>query len=375
MKTELQTTIVDSFEELDGWADQWDELAQQMPQKLAVLSHAWIRSFLQHRMGTSERWICVIAQRDGELVGVLPLVVQNRQAGPIPIVVLSTPFDWHTISSDCTVRLGHEQTVIPALIREGLRHVPQAVWLEMRRLPVDSPTLQIDFTDTGLPLEQQEDGPGAIYPTVGDFDTYFEGLSGSFRRKLRRAVRGLTQESGNEPRLEVVTENPQERFEALLDLEASGWKGDRGSAIKCSDSLAAFYRDLVNNLARRGWLELYLLTCGSSLLAGSLGVRIADAVTLAKTSYDESFRKHSPGNVARLEIIRRAFHDDDISYLDGLSLASYHGNWNVGARSYKHLWVFRPGLKGNLLGRIPHRLRNWARTQNWLRRLLRKAEK
>jgi len=369
---DFSITVAGSFEDLEPWADQWNELALTMPQRLAVLSHAWISAYFRHRVAKGERWFCVIAHADDKLLGVLPLVVKKRKVLGIPVWVLAAPFDWHTISADCAVRQGQEAAVIPAMIRKAFAHVPEASWLELMRLPESSPTLMHAAAAPQTRVLVEKDAPGSIFPTQGDFDAYFAGLSGDFRRKLRRGIRRLEKDCGAELELRVVSRNWQADFERLLDLEAAGWKGDRGSAIRGSATLVDFYRDLAVRLADKGWLELYFLECGPQLLAAQLGVCFAKSSLLLKTCYNEQFRRYSPGIMSRYFILRRAFSMADIARLDAMTRADFHLPWNPDSCEYYHLYVYPSGWRSTLIGRWPRAIRGWGRKQRWLRRLLKR---
>jgi CelD/BcsL family acetyltransferase involved in cellulose biosynthesis len=369
---DFSITVAGSFEDLEPWADQWNELALTMPQRLAVLSHAWMSAYFRHRVAKDEQWFCVLAHADDKLLGVLPLIVRRRKVLSVSVCVLATPFDWHTISADCAVRQGQEAAVIPAMIHTAFEHVPQARWLEFKRLPESSPTLMHAAAVPRASVLAENDAPGSVFPTQGDFDAYFASLGGNARKNLRRWTNRLQREFTVEPQLRIVSHNWQTDFERLLDLEAAGWKGERGSAIRRSAKLVDFYRDLAGRLADKGWLELCCLECGSQLLAAMLCIRFGCSITVMKTCYDEQYRRHSPGNVALFQAIRRAFGIQSVDKVDAMTRADFHLHWNPDSCEYYHLYVYSSGWRSTLIGRWPRVIRDWGRKQKWLRRLLKR---
>ena len=123
------------------------------------------------------------------------------------------------------------------------------------------------------------------------------------------------------------------RSKTFCALEASGWKGARGTAMTADAKRAAFAREMLARLSLRG------LGCGShgSRLIGARSPREpcscpAPAPIYWKTAFDENFGEYSPGvqltlamsrdlEVRRRAVVgrflRRREPSDDCSALDG----------------------------------------------------------
>src|SRR5262249_11818964 len=82
----LRIEVVRDPEALARYADAWDRLALEAPQRLPMLSHAWVSSYFEHLLEPNETWCCVFAYEGDELVGVLPVV-----AAPHPLFGSSQP--------------------------------------------------------------------------------------------------------------------------------------------------------------------------------------------------------------------------------------------------------------------------------------------
>ena len=68
-----------SLDSLGEHAEAWDRLAMASSERLPMLSHAWVSSFLEHRNLGGAPWQCFFAYQDAELVGVLPLIGRARR--------------------------------------------------------------------------------------------------------------------------------------------------------------------------------------------------------------------------------------------------------------------------------------------------------
>ena len=87
--------VVTSLDQLGEHAEAWDRLAMASADRLPMLSHAWVSSFLEHRTVDGSPWQCFFAYEGAELVGVLPLV--GERGGVLPR--MQGPADSHTASA------------------------------------------------------------------------------------------------------------------------------------------------------------------------------------------------------------------------------------------------------------------------------------
>jgi len=110
----LRTELITRAEELAALAEDWDGLAEAQPQRLPMLSHAWVSTYFEHRLLPGETWACVAAFEGAKLVGVLPLVISRKVAPGFQR--LRTPSDLQTVSVDFATAPGRAREIIPALL-------------------------------------------------------------------------------------------------------------------------------------------------------------------------------------------------------------------------------------------------------------------
>jgi hypothetical protein len=337
----LRTEIVTSPSELAGLAEQWDALAAVSPQRLPMLSHAWVAAHLECCLGRRDRWLCAVAWDDGRLVGVLPVVVQPDPLLGDQLPQLTTIFSPHTRSGDVLAEAGREREIVGALIRTLLAHERRVSRLLFREVRDGSPTLTaIEEGLDGLRIGRRQRSRGSYISTDGPIGDYRGRLSANFTGNLRKARNKLARL----PELETVFEaGPQTDPAGLarfLQVETSGWKGSAGTAIAMSPMLTAFYRRLTQNLIARGWLEWHELRSAGRTVAAHLAVRIGDSVVLAKIAYDEEFSPCAPGNMLFERCLERAFEDNDVAELNCLTDQPWHRNWRMEQAAYHDVWVF-----------------------------------
>ena len=167
-------------------------------------------------------------------------------------------------------------------------------------------------------------------PLDGGWEEYELGFPSKRRSNLRR-LRKRLEERGT---LTLQVEEGPERLGELLEegfaVEASGWKGESGTAIASSPGTRRYYVQAAHWAAQRGLLRLAFLRLDGRPLAFDFAFEDGTAHYLIRTGYDPAFRSFAPGVVMRREMIARAFR---------LGLARYEF---LGAEApWKHEWTER----------------------------------
>ena len=134
------------------------------------------------------------------------------------------------------------------------------------------------------------------------------------RHRRPRRARKMAREHAVELRTVAPPEAFEEELEAGLRLEASGWKGQEGTAILSSPAMASFYRDIARDALERGELRFSTLRLDGRLVAFDLAVLSQRRYFLLKTAYDESVRRLAPGLVLRRAVIERCFELDLLAH-------------------------------------------------------------
>jgi hypothetical protein len=140
----------------------------------------------------------------------------------------------------------------------------------------------------------------------GRWADYEHFLDSKMLRDLRRRERLLA--SRGKVSFEV---EKGERLEGLLqegfEVEASGWKGGHGTAIRSEPSTLRFYTEVARWAAARGWLRLCFLRVDGRAVAFDYAFEHEGAHYLLKTGYDVSLRELGPGKLLRHQMLARTF--------------------------------------------------------------------
>ncbi|MGY4461904.1 GNAT family N-acetyltransferase [Bradyrhizobium sp. LB13.1] len=112
-------------------------------------------------------------------------------------------------------------------------------------------------------------------------------------------------------------------LEAFLQLEASGWKGKRGTALIQHAGDATFIRRAVAALAETAQCEIVTLRAGTIPVAAGIVLRHQDRAFFFKLGIDERFAKYSPGVQLTLELTRHLCADPAIASADSTASADH----------------------------------------------------
>ena len=281
----------------------------------------------------SEPWLVAVRQ-GGKLTAALPLARQGRT-----LVAVRTD---HTPRVDFV----GDASAVPALWY-GIRSIEGWDRLELRGVPADSPIAR------QLPDFARRNGFRAYVREVGRapwFDV--RGIEQRIHRRFRGDMRRLERQLGG-IEFERLRTLDRAALRDLVRLEASGWKGEVGSAIGCDAKLIAFYAAIGRLFARRGQLTVAFLRARGKRIAGCFALEDATTFHLLKIAYDQDFAHYGPGQL----LVRETAADAErrgLSTYDMLGKeAPYKMKWTDQTRVHVELVLYAPTLRGRAL--------HWAR--------------
>lgn len=282
---------VDGFLALAG---EWDALLP--PDAHPFDFHCWYLAWWDAFGAPSELAVCTV-RRDGELSGAFPLCADGRRLRALA-----------NVHSGMFRPLATDGEAMEALIAAALADRPTE--LELPMLPTAggwlSP-LEGGAREARMLPFAEPSSTSPIVETSGDVEAWRKGSNSSWKGRLARYRRKMQRDHDAE--LEIVTapDDLEAWLEEGLRVEASGWKGEAGTAILSSADTEAFYRDIARRFHDRGELRLSRIALDGDAVAFSFCILWANRLYSLKAGYDESRRKLVPGLVMQLSIVERCF--------------------------------------------------------------------
>ncbi len=154
-----------------------------------------------------------------------------------------------------------------------------------------------------------------IVDTTGCSSEYEGTLSRNRRRALRRQRRRLEQLGELSFEVHDGSDGLDELLGELYRVEASGWKGDRATAIQSQPGTKQFYTAVARWAAESGWLRLAYLRLDGRPIACDYALEHRGIWYSLKAGYDHEFRSFGPGALLLRDEIDHCF-ANDVSTID-----------------------------------------------------------
>ena len=260
--------------------------------------------------GAAVPFRCVAVHAGAELAALFPLEPVSRYRG-LPARGFRAWRHRHMLLGTPLVRAGAEQAGFAALLG-WLGRKGGASLLELDYLHAEGPVragLQAALRAAGRPWLADRAFERALLRRSSDADAYLAAaISGDQRRELRRREKRL-KDAGALRYVRLAKDGDAARWiEDFLRLEASGWKGQAGGALACSEPDLLFARAFFGGAFERGRLLAVGVDLDGKPIARELCLVAGEGAFSVRIAYDEAFGRYGPGLLCELENIR-AFHD------------------------------------------------------------------
>lgn len=350
----LQTEILrGGVEIIETIFDEWTELCEEGASNEPFFRPEWFHIFVEN---FEKEILLLTVRRAGKLRAILPLVKRRGNLHGIPVKSLEAVYNLNTQRFDLIH--GADETERNEIVQAVWREIKnQSKWrvLELRQVKKDSwlnDLLAVAGSEnyrTGI--WQMDGAPFVTLPQGEDkeklIEECFGGLKKHFRRDLKRRLTRLEEQGAVEF---VVTRGYQpELMQKYFELEARSWKGRSGTAVACDPKVVKLHDDFARAVAAKNALFIYELKFEGKTIAMSINIMYDRKTIFWKTSFDEDYKRYSPGNLLIQEFLADAIRHNS-SELDMLSPATdYKKVWATGEHEHAAFYIFQPGILGTLL--------------------------
>jgi CelD/BcsL family acetyltransferase involved in cellulose biosynthesis len=349
------------------WIATLTRFAELAPEWSAILPddatpfdlHPWYLAWWRAFAGDAELALCT-ARRDGELAGVFPLARSNGDIRALANV--------HTPSFR---PLARDQETLDRLVEAAIENGGSRGF-ELVALPQDDPSvarLTAGAQDASLLSLIEPAYASPTVETVGDVERWRAESKRRWGAPLERFRRKMGREYDTDFAIVVAPDDLEAELDDGFRVEASGWKGQAGTAIVSDPATESFYREISQAFEQRGELRLSRIGLDGRTVAFDLCILHDGRLYLLKTGFDEDFRRLAPGLVMRLSIIERCFELSLRSHelLGGES--EWKAKFETGKRPHVNLRTFRRSPPG--LARYTYRTKLRPRLKRAYRRIKR----
>jgi len=319
----------DAFVPLTAVAlSQWRALAERAIEPNGYYLPGWelaVNASASGRTGASALIASADAAQDRapRLIGLMPVISMARSYKiPLPALVSAHPY-----GTLCTPLLDRDlaQDAAARLLQAARQAGAHA--LILRDVSLDGAAMQA-FNDV---LRREDLRPRVLQSrlracldaTCDAEELLRDALGPKKLKELRRQRHRLGEHGAISFEIARTREEAAAALEIFLKLEASGWKGRRGTALIQDDGDAAFIRRAAPALAENGSCEIVTLHARDVPVAAAIVLRHRDRAFYFKLGINERFARFSPGVQLTLDLTRHLCADPAIATADSTASADH----------------------------------------------------
>jgi CelD/BcsL family acetyltransferase involved in cellulose biosynthesis len=301
---------------------EWDRLLAESDNNQFFSLNAWHSVWWAHFGHDFVFRIVTVRESTGKLVGIAPLMAPKDS----PESTLS--FMGGTEVADYLDFIVEAQNAgaIRSVLLDAIRKYLDWQTLDLHCLQQRSPTsqaVQDSYPPHGIRVMLEQEDVSPFVAMHGSWDAYLASLSKKDRHELRRKLRRAVDDQGALWRSAKTMEELQANFDAFIALHRLS---SPSKAEFMTDTMEAYFRDLLAMALEHGWLRMGVLWVGESPVSGAVGFAYGDRLYLYNSGYDPAFAAHSVG-IAAVGLLLRDTAQEGLAIFDFLQ----------GNESYKYM--------------------------------------
>ena len=248
------------------------------------------------------------------LIALLPVVTQHV---PVPGVV-AVGRAWSTEHTYCCTPVLDKARLIDAArgLVQALSSLGSGEWV-IPNIRLNSPTsnaLLAALDEQKAPWATTAPFKRATLNKGLSFDDHMQSRVASKRRRELARNRRRLEELGTVSHRSVSSgQELDEALSAFLRIEASGWKGKRGTALACKPADEAFAKTAFGS---RSNCRIDMLLLNDRPIAAGLITFAGRTGFTVKNAYDEEFAPYSAGLLLEIEVLKSFLTEDWAEHLD-----------------------------------------------------------
>jgi CelD/BcsL family acetyltransferase involved in cellulose biosynthesis len=340
----LEVREIGSFDELMSLTSRWREILANSAEDDVFLCPEWIKCWWK-AWGDLHKVCSIMVLRDGELVGLAPLMLSSR--GRVK--------SWTKLQFLATGPSDH----LGVIAKDDDPEVLDVIWqyvkemsswdvLELRELWASAPT----FSSFKSHFPEFESVKGvSLYADLAIGEEAYYASSPQIEKHRKRYWKKLVREHGAQYREFRSGADLLTQLQELKRLNMKRWQ-DEGTSPFASPRMANFLTYVVGENPGAMGVTFKGIHIEDRVIASNLGFEYGKRYLYYIPGYDEEYARYSPGSVLRAKILEACLENrfDQLDFLRGSE--QHKMQFNAKDRGLMSVRVVRSGVVRSLEARL-----------------------
>lgn len=345
--------VLESADALFPYASEIDALGNQAADPNTQFESVTLASAMHHLAGgkdveTALVWSDADGAGERVLLGAFPYRALRGHFGvPLPVWRIWTHI--HSYNATPLLRAGREKQALARFL--AFAGQCGAVAVEFPLCQGDgafSAALDEVVSERGLPMRETDRHERAFLRSELKGEDYF---AQTMRKKKRKEYGRLWSRLSEEGDVQLTAHDASSDFDGWMDrfltLEAKGWKGQRGTALRAVPGERAFFTEICKGAQAQDKLHCLELTVDGSPIAMLTSFRAGRGLYTFKIAFDEDYARFSPGAQLMMRGGAMLLDDPRFDWIDSCAIPDHP--------MIDHIWSERRVMRSVIVG-TGHRL-------------------
>ena len=333
----IRTRVIDVYDNAVSIKRKWDYLVEHGKLDVSA-SYLWTIALWESHLKKKNMNI-ILVENGNDISGIFPVFIKKKTINKIPVKTICLLPNLLCVHNDLVVR-DDKPEALEAFCDLSNNYHDCRNWniFEIPSVVTNSPTdrlLQNVLSSLRFPHKISQ-GSSSPFLKMKDlsWERYLKTRSKNSRKNFKRKENTIKNAGSTE--MKFVTDQ-KEIWKILLEIENKSWKHTAGFSIVDKTHQMAFYNLLINQFAEA--LKFSVLFFEKRPIAYCMGILNRKKYWSLKTSYDEKFKKLSPGTVLKLWLLKYCFDihleefdfggEDEEHKLDFTDSVCHHKNYLI----------------------------------------------
>lgn len=341
--------VLESGDSVSPFVDAINELASDTTDSNPQFEGDALQAAMTYLGGDDTARIALIwghASHSGkrELLGVFPYR-ESRFNFALPVRIWSIWTHIHSYIATPLIRKGHEKQAVAMFFSFADKAGAGLV-----RLPLfegeggfDTALTQVMAEEGRVSKETDRHERAFLKSDAETGETY---LAAHMRKKKRKEFNRLWNRLSEQGDLQFTAHEGGTDIDCMIDrflrLEAKGWKGKRGTALRVRPAEKRYFETICKAAYREGKLHVTELTLDGEAIAMLASFRAGEGLYTFKIGFDEAWSKYSPGALLMMKVIDPFLRDSRTAWVDSCAIPNHP--------MIDHIWAERRLMRSLIVG-------------------------